>query len=151
MTETQFADDAALYTTSRGIFESTTAGFVKAASEWGLTGSTEKTKGMVAGQILHERDVRPVQVEGGSVDVVNHFTYLGANISRDGEVTMEIDCRVAKAARAFGCLRRPIFQDRNLSVATKRQVYRAVVVSVLLYGAIEIYTCTLGPRKLLSG
>ena len=32
VTETQFADDAALYTTSRGIFESTTAGFVKAAS-----------------------------------------------------------------------------------------------------------------------
>ena len=135
VTETQFADDAALYTTSRGIFESTTAGFVKAASEWGLTVSTEKTKGMVAGQILDERDVRPVQVEGSSVDVVNHFTYLGANISRDGEVTMEIDCRVAEAARAFGCLRRPIFQDINHSVATKRQVYRAVVVSVLLYGA----------------
>ena len=64
--------------------------------------------------------MRPVQVEGGSEDVLNHFTYLGANISRDGEVTMEIDCRVAKAAKAFSCLRMPIFQDRNLSVATKR-------------------------------
>ena len=135
VSETQFADDAVLYTTSRDSFESTTVGFVKVASEWGLTVSTEKTKGMVAGQISDERNVRPVQVERGSLDVVSHFTYLGANISRDGEVTREIDCRVAKAARAFDCMRRPIFQDRNLSVATKRQVYRAVVVSVLLYGA----------------
>lgn len=45
---------------------------------------------------------------------------------------MEIDSRIAKASRAFGCLRRAIFQDRNLSVETKRQVYRA---AVLLYGA----------------
>ena len=40
------------------------------ASEWGLTVSTEKTKGMVVGEGLNESDVRPVQVEGGSVDVV---------------------------------------------------------------------------------
>ena len=32
--------------------------------------STEKTKGMVVGEGLNESDVRPVQVEGGSVDVV---------------------------------------------------------------------------------
>ena len=76
-----------------------------------------------------------MQVEGGSLEVVKHFTYLGSNISRDGEVTVEIDCRIAKASRAFGCLKKPIFQDRNLSIATKRQVYRAVVLSVLLYGA----------------
>ena len=31
-----------------------------------------------------------MQVEGGSVDVVQDFTYLGANISRDGEITSEV-------------------------------------------------------------
>ena len=46
-----------------------------------------------------------------------------------GKVTVEIDCRIA-----LGCSRKPIFQDRNLSIATKRQVYQAVVLSVLLYG-----------------
>ena len=48
---------------------------------------------------------------------------------------IKVDCRIAKAYRAFDCLRKPIVQDRNLSIATKRQVYRAVVLSVLLYGA----------------
>ena len=32
--------------------------------------STEKTKGMVVGEGLNESDIRPVQVEGGSVNVV---------------------------------------------------------------------------------
>ena len=50
-----------------------------------------------------------MQVEGGTVEVVNHFTYLGSNISRDGEVTVEVDCRIAKASKAIGCLRKPIF------------------------------------------
>ena len=54
---------------------------------------------------------------------------------RDWEVTVEIDCRIAKASRAFSCLRKSIFQDRNLSIAPKKQVNRAVVLSVLLYVA----------------
>ena len=89
VTETQFADDAALYTTSRHSFETPTASFVKVASEWGLTVSTEKTKGVVVGEGLDEHNTSSVQVEGGSVEVVKHFKYLGSNISRDGEVTVE--------------------------------------------------------------
>ena len=135
VTETLFADYAALYSTSQDSFKSTTAGFMNVASEWGLTVSMEKTKGMVAGQIQEEDDMGSVELERGSLDIVNNFTYLGANISNDGEVTTEIDCRVAKAARAFGCLRKPIFEEKTFSVATKRKVYQAVVVSVVLYGA----------------
>ena len=134
VTESQFAD-VALYATSRDSFESVAAEFVKVASEWGLTVSTEKTKGIVVGEGLNESDVRPVQVEGGSVDVVQDFTYLGANISRDGEITSEVTRRIARAARAFGCLRVPVFKNKDLSLATKRAVYRAVVLAVLLYGA----------------
>ena len=52
--ESQFADDVALYATSRDSFESVAAEFVKVASEWGLTVSTEKTKGMVVGERLNE-------------------------------------------------------------------------------------------------
>ena len=51
---------------------------------------------MVVGEGLDEHNTSSVQVEGGTVDVVNHFTYLGSNISRDGKVTVEIDCRIAR-------------------------------------------------------
>ena len=132
VTESQFADDVALYATSQNSFESVAAEFVEVASEWGLTVSTEKTKGMVVGEGLNKSDVRPVQVEGGSVDVVQD---LGANISRDGEITSEVTGRIARETRVFGCLRVPVFKNKDLSLATKRAVYRAVVLAVLLYGA----------------
>ena len=37
--------------------------------------------------------------------------------------------------RAFGCLRKPIFQNSNLSVSANRSVYCSVVLLLLLYGA----------------
>ena len=97
--------------------------------------STEKTKGMFVGEGLNESEVRPVQVEGGSMDVVQDFTYLGANISRDGEITSEVTGTIAREAKAFRCLRVQVFKNKYLSLATKRAVYRAVFLAVLLYGA----------------
>ena len=51
VTESQFADDAAVYATSREAFEHAAAEFVDAASKWGLTVSIHKTRGMAT---LHQ-------------------------------------------------------------------------------------------------
>ena len=95
-------------------------------------------------------DALLVLLEGGKIEIVQDFTYLGSNITRDGEVTDEVKCRIGKAARAFGCLQKRIFQNRCLSVETKRKVYRAVVLSVLLYGA-ETWTIKAESVRCLSG
>ena len=43
-----------------------------------LTVSTQKRKGKVEGHAgLDKHDVNSVQVESGSVEVVNHFAYFG--------------------------------------------------------------------------
>ena len=63
------------------------------------------------------------------------FTYLGSKLSADGEVTAKVNCWIVKASKAFVCLRVPIFLNRTLSINTKRAVYKAVVISILLYGA----------------
>ena len=57
------------------------------------------------------------------------------NITSDGELCNEVLCHIAKAARAFGCLRQPIFRNSKLSVATKQKVYCSAVLAVLPYGA----------------
>ena len=132
VTESQFADDTATYAVSRGVFEHSAREFVCSAKDWGMTVSIEKTKGMVIGRKVAERDVEPIQTESGSIEMVDSFPYLGSIVANDGEVTSELSARIAKAARAFGCLRKPVFQDSNLSLST---VYRAMVLSVLLYGA----------------
>ena len=105
---------------------------------------------MVIGSHCTPTDILPVQLEGGPIEIVQEFTYLGSSISKDGEVKGEVKCRIGKAARAFGCLHKPIFQNHRLSVETKRKVYRAVVLSVLLYGA-ETWAIKAESVRRLSG
>ena len=136
VTESQFANDAAVYAHTREAFEQATGEFVRTASRWGLTVSVKKTKGMTVGQLEGVEDDSPVQqVEDGAIEMVSEFTYLGSVVTSDGELNKEVRCRIAKAARVFGCLKEPIFQSKHLSVETKRAVYRAVVLATLLYGA----------------
>ena len=135
VTESQFADDLALYAVSRTAFESISRRFVQEASCYGLTVSLQKTKGLVLGAAVGVDDVSPVVVPGGEIEMVSDFTYLGSKLSSDGEISAEVSSRIAKASKAFGCLRVPIFLNHTLSIGTKKAVYKAVVISILLYGA----------------
>ena len=47
--ESKFADDAALYASTRDNFEAVASSFVCVARGWGLTVSLIKSKGMVSG------------------------------------------------------------------------------------------------------
>ena len=66
---------------------------------------------------------------------VCQFPYLGSLIAESGWSHEEVDRRIAHASRAFGALRRAVFKDSNLSVKTKRSVYNACLMTVLLYGS----------------
>ena len=56
-------------------------------------------------------------------------------MSCDGEITPEVSCRIARASKAFGCPREPVFLNHTLSTGNKRGIYKAAVVSILVYGA----------------
>ena len=58
VTESQFADDTALYSTSRDAFECTTQKFIDTATHWGLTVSIHKTKGMSINSHLVPEDTQ---------------------------------------------------------------------------------------------
>ena len=66
--------------------------------------------------------------------MVKEFSYLAIGSTDDGEVDCHAKTRTAKAARAFGCLKKSIFTNPHLSVTVKRAVYRAVVLATLVYG-----------------
>jgi len=122
----------ALYAVTRQAVERVAVTFVTIAAGWGLTVSLEKTKMMSLG--CPEGNL-PIPLESGEIAVVDNFTYLGSNMTNDSEVANKVSTRLGKAARAFGCLRSSIFDNRSLSVQIKRGVYRAVVMSTLLYGS----------------
>ena len=91
-----------------------------------------KTKLLVVGS-KDETDLRPLKLgDDGEVECVKEFKYLGSIVEARGGVVKEVGERIAKASRAFGALRMPVFRDSNLSLTTKRMVYKAVVLGVLL-------------------
>ena len=131
--ESKFADYVAVYAATREMLEEVVGEFVRTAADWGLTDSLEKTKLPTMGKRLKPEDNLPVQLNGGEIATVEDFTCLGSNIARDGEVHGEVAVRLGKASRAFACLGSSIFCSKQLSVAIKREVYCAVVLSTLMY------------------
>ena len=89
-----------------------------------------------AGCGMTDEDRLPLPLDdGGTVEHVSQFPYLGFLIAESGWSHEEGDRRIASGSRAFWALRRAVFKDSNLSVKTKRSVYNACVMSVLLYGS----------------
>ena len=74
---------------------------------------------------------------------------MGNNITRDGEIQTEVLCHIAKAARALKGLRKPLFQNAKLSLATKHPVYCVAVLMALLYQA-ETWTIKAEYTKYLN-
>ena len=66
---------------------------------------------------------------------VKHFTYLGSVISIDAAVSKDLDNHLSKAISSFGRLSKRVWQSHSLRLSTKLQVYRAINITTLLYGA----------------
>ena len=131
----EFADDVVLMASTRQAAEDVIRTYVDVTRAFGLTVCLQKTKFMVIGHGVMEEEKLPLTLDDGCIEWVSEFPYLGSLIVESGRTHVEVDKRIANASKAFGALRRAVFKDAHLSVATKRSVYRACVLSVLLYGS----------------
>ena len=75
-----------------------------------------------------------ITVNGQRLNVVDKFTYLGSTLSRNVVIDDEVNARLAKASSAFGRLYKNVWNRRGITTDTKIKVYRAVVLTTLLYG-----------------
>ena len=135
LTECQFADYAALLATTREGAEKAMEEYLRVAEDFGLSVSIPKTKLMVTGRQVTEADRAPLHVNNTVIESVTEFPYLGSLVASSGRVDTEVEKRIVQASRAFGALHKPVFSDSTLYVATKRKVYQACVLSILLYGS----------------
>ena len=90
---------------------------------------------LVAGTGLTSDDLARLELDEGVVNVVDQFNYLGSLVEACCGMVAEVSNRIAQASRAFGSLRNSVFTASNLTLETKRMMYRSVVLGVLLYGA----------------
>ena len=73
-TECQFADDAALLSSSRSGAEKAAMEYEQTNRDFALTVSISKTKHMITRRLVEENDRTPVALEGGDIEMVNAFS-----------------------------------------------------------------------------
>ena len=125
-----FADDIALLSRNSADMQSKTDSLGTVAGKIGLQISYEKTK--VLRSI--KADNTEIQLDGKTVEEVDHFTYLGGCVERDGDIKREVSIRIAKAAAAFKSLNN-VWSSKIVSLKTKLRLFNSNVLSVLTYAA----------------
>ena len=132
--EALFAYDCALMAHKPGDLQAMLNSFSDASKQFGLTISLRKT------EVLFQRapnSVAPqpaIFIDDVELKVVDRFKYLGSMISVDGSLDKEIASRISKASQALGRLRNRLLNHHNFTLDTKLKIYRAGVLSSLLYG-----------------
>jgi len=76
-----------------------------------------------------------IMADAVALKSVDHFSYLGSLLSNTVSTDTDITSRLAKASSAFGKLQRRLWGEHYISLKTKVAVYRAVVLTSLLYGS----------------
>ena len=129
-----FADDCALNAATEAGKQHSIDKFSNACNNFGLTISTKKT------EVMHQPApgkpyVEPnITINGQRLNAVDKFTYLGSTLSRNVVIDDEVNARLAKASAAFGRLHKNVWNRRRITTEAKIKVYRAVVLTTLLYG-----------------
>ena len=135
ITELLFADDCALLTDTEEALQYIVNRFCDAAENFSLTFSLKKAEVLYQPRPREACNPPDISIDGTNLNAVEHFTDLGSVISNDATVSKNIDNRLSKASSSFGRLSKRVWQDHSLLLSPKIQVYRAVVISTLTYGA----------------
>jgi hypothetical protein len=129
-----FADDCALAADSQENLQRLCDSFSSAARRFGLTISIKKTEVLYQPARGNAYVTPVIIIEGKKLNAVELFKYLGSLISNDASLDAEITARIAKATAAFGRLTKRLWSNRNIRLNTKISVYKAAVVTSLLFG-----------------
>ena len=85
------------------------------------------------------------QIEGGKVEAVTNFIFLGSKITADGECSHEIKRCLLIGRRAITNLD-SILKSRDTTLPTKSHLVKAMVFPVVMYG-YESWTIKKGEHR----
>ena len=146
--DSEYADDTAVLFTSRADVVELTPLMVKHFARFGMgihVGTERKASKsevlFVAApshtyadpETLDDQDLSVIDLGGGTfMPVVDKFRYLGSWITRNCRDNHDVIERIKAAGSAFGALRRCVFSSTSFSFRTKKIVYIALILSILL-------------------
>ena len=136
-----FADDCALAALSQDALQRLCDCFATAARRFGLIISIKKTEALFQPAPGNMYIPPAITIDGQLLNAVENFKYLGSIVSKDASLDAEITARIAKATAAFGRLSKRLWTNNGIQLYTKIDVYKAAVLTSLLYGC-ETWTLT---------
>ncbi|BHF73599.1 hypothetical protein SprV_0401668100 [Sparganum proliferum] len=90
-----------------------------------------------------------INVDGAQPQVVDKFTYLGSTLSCHTKIDNDVARRTSKTSQVFGQLRNAVSNRHGLHICTKLKIYKAVILSTLLYGT-ETWTVYMKQARRLN-
>ena len=126
-----FADDAALATHSEEQLQNLMDTFSEACKDFSLTISLKKTNVMSQGT----EQPPSITISNYELEVVQEVTYLGSTVTDTLSLDTELNRRIGRATSTLARLTKRVWENGKLTVTTKVAVYRACVLSTLLYGS----------------
>ena len=132
--EALFANDFVPMAHTGSDLQHIVAKFTDASQLFGLTiclGKTEVQHQLPPGTTA---PAPSITIDETELKVVENFKCLGSTTSSDESLDREISARISKASQALGRLRTRVLNQHNIQMTTKLLVYRAVVLTALLYG-----------------
>ena len=139
-----FADDIALLSSTMNHLQQKTGRLEENAAMVGLKLNDKKCKVIKA----NSKNEDKLTVRQNEVEEVDSFTYLGANVTKDGGGTADVKKRVALASAQFKKLS-GVWKAADITKKTKTSLFKSLVLSVLCYGC-ETWKLTKGEETKLD-
>ena len=140
--------DAALAATSYAEAQELVNRSPEVSKAFGLTISIKKTevvhqphpnprqvKGVRQQAPAHSFPENCITVDGKNLKYVKGFTYFGSTVKSKAFIDVEIVNRIARVTESFGRIQQRLWNNRGIKLETETRVYKAVVLTTLLYGA----------------
>ena len=124
ITNLRFADDIDGLAESEEELTRLVNNINNAAASYGMEINYQKTKVMTNNPQGFTDDIR---VAGNSLEVVDHFKYLGSTISEKGSKP-ELLARIGQTTAALAKLK-PIWKDRSISLGNKIRLMQSLALS----------------------
>ena len=128
-----YADDVALISSRFADLQEKTDRLVATAGIVGLKINPRKTKTLR----INHRCTDYIRIEGEKVEDVESFVYIGSVLDKLGGTEADIKRRLVLARIAFTSLQN-IWRSGRFSQKTKLRILNSNVLSVLLYGALNV-------------
>ena len=141
--EALFADDCALMVLKENHLQVIDDFFAQACRLFDLIIIKGKTEALLQAAPHTTKPQPCISIDGTELKCVAIFKYLGSTISSHGSLDKEIMAMIQKSSQALGRLRVKVLQQEGIRLTTKLRIYKAVVLSSLLYGCETwtLYRC----------